>query len=167
MKIRFKEVIARGEIEGQARLESFAPMRILFLCTANACRSQMAEHWARHFAVEQGLMAAFASAGTVPSHPDARMLAVMAEAGVSVEGAQATALELYAVEDWDLAVTLCDGAAAACPLLPGVARTRHQPFPDPGAASGSEEEVLAEFRRVRDLIRDFVQGLLAEEAVPS
>ena len=134
-------------------------MRVLFLCTQNACRSQMAELWAKHLFPGGAIVAA--SAGTRPAVPHPRMLQVMEEAGADTSGARSKSVEEFLGQDWDLAVTLCDSAAEACPTLPGAGRTLHHPFPDPARATGSEEEVLAEFRRVRELIREYVSSLLS------
>lgn len=117
----------------------------------------MAEFWAR--ALHPGIVAA--SAGTRPAAPHPRMLEVMREAGVDVEGARSKHLDTLRGRDWDLVVTLCDQAAEACPVLPGARRVLHRPFPDPGDAGGGPAEQLTAFRRVRDQIRDFVQGLPA------
>lgn len=140
-------------------MPSSPPLRLLFLCTRNACRSQMAEIWARHLFPGQVVAA---SAGTRPGTPDPRMLQVMVEAGAEVAGARSKSLEEMLGRDWDLVVTLCDAAAEECPQLPGARRTLHRPFPDPAAATGSEEEVLALFRGVRDGIRSFVEDLVLD-----
>ncbi len=133
-----------------------APRRILFLCTHNANRSQMAELWARH--LHPARLEA-ASAGTEPSEPHALMLAVMEEAGVPTAGARSKSLSEFLGQDWDLVVTLCDSAAENCPVFPGARRTLHRGFEDP-----SREGSLEVFRRVRDQIRAFVDELAAGKA---
>jgi len=132
-----------------------APRRILFRCTHNANRSQMAELWARH--LHPGRLEV-ASAGTEPSEPHALMLAVMEEAGVPTAGARSKSLSEFLGQDWDLVVTLCDSAAENCPVFPGARRTLHRGFEDP-----SREGSLEVFRRVRDQIRAFVDELAAGE----
>ncbi len=130
--------------------------RVLFLCTQNACRSQMAELWARHLWDADCVVA---SAGTQPALPNPRMLQVMSEAGVEVATARSDSIELYIAQEWTLSVTLCDHAAAACPVFHGAHARRHVPFDDPAACQGNEEEVLAAFRRVREEIRAWIVEL--------
>jgi arsenate reductase len=133
-----------------------APLRILFLCTANSCRSQMAEGWTR--ALHPDRITA-CSAGTKPSavHPLTRQ--VMQEAGVDISGQQAKSLDQFLSEPFDWVITLCGEANESCPVFPGAVARVHVGFDDPTRASGSPEDVLAEFRRVRDEIRAFVAGL--------
>ena len=129
---------------------------VLFLCTQNACRSQMAELWAQALFGER-LRAA--SAGTNPTVPNPTMLEVMKEAGVQIYSARAKHVDELADQEWDLVVTLCDSAAEACPTLPGAGRVEHHPFPDPAQAEGSDDEILDAFREVRGAIRRFVAAL--------
>ncbi len=131
--------------------------RLLFLCTGNACRSQMAEGWARHLR-SQVLEAR--SAGTAPAGLDPRAVTVMAEVGVDLTGQYSkTVQEALAEGNFDYVVTVCDRAAESCPIFPGKARVLHQGFEDPAHGEGSEAEVLALFRRVRDEIRRYVESL--------
>ncbi len=132
-------------------------LRVLFLCTANSCRSQMAEGWAR--ALRGDSVQAF-SAGTAPRSVDPRAMAVMAEAGVDLTSHRSKSVE-DAGGPFDIVVTVCDSAREACPTVPGV-RTIHVPFDDPprlAADARSEAEALEAYRRVRDQIRDFVRTL--------
>ncbi|MDI6871925.1 MAG: arsenate reductase ArsC [Bacillota bacterium] len=129
------------------------PLRILFLCTGNSCRSQMAEGWTR--ALHRGKIEAF-SAGTQPAGINPLAVQVMREAGVDLSGHRSKHLSEFLGQPFDYVVTLCDDVHAACPVFPGARKTVHAGFPDPARAAGSPDEVLAEFRRVRDLIRDFV-----------
>ncbi len=131
------------------------PLRVLFLCTRNSCRSQMAEGWARH--LKAGQIEAY-SAGTAPTGVHPRAVRVMAEAGVDISGQRAKSVTEFAGREFDAAVTLCDDAREGCPFFPAK-KLVHRTFEDPAAATGSEEEVLAAFRRVRDEIRAFVQGM--------
>ncbi|PCH78594.1 MAG: arsenate reductase [Planctomycetota bacterium] len=137
-------------------------MRILFLCTENACRSQMAEHWANHLATAGGLAGSFASAGTNPTSPNPRMLQVMAESGIDCGQPRSRHLNDFVDSNWDLAVTLCDAAADSCPAFTAAKRFEHHPFPNPAQALGSEEEILREFRAVSLQIRDWVAMLIEE-----
>ncbi|TAN08248.1 MAG: arsenate reductase ArsC [Rhodanobacteraceae bacterium] len=139
--------------------------RILFICTGNACRSQMAEAWTRHLLGDR--IEAF-SAGTAPHAMDPRALAVMRECGVDMSGQRPKPLADVSDLPFDLVVTVCDHAATACPVWPGTARTVHHGFDDPprlARGAKDEREALQAYRRVRDQIRDFVQMLAAGKAV--
>jgi arsenate reductase len=134
-------------------------MKILFLCTGNSCRSQMAEGWAR--ALVNDLVEPY-SAGieTHGLNPDA--VRVMAEAGVDISAQQCKHVDELRGVPFDYVVTVCGHAHEHCPLLPGKASVVHVGFDDPprlAAGAASEEERLAPYRRVRDEIREFVQGL--------
>ena len=133
---------------------------VLFLCTGNSCRSQMAEGWARHL---HGARMVVRSAGIGTHGLNPRAVAVMAEAGVDISGHSSEQLSSQPLDDIDLVITVCDHAAGHCPVFPGRARVVHHAFDDPPALArnaSSEEEALAPYRRVRDEIRDFVQGSL-------
>jgi arsenate reductase len=136
--------------------------RVLFLCTHNSARSQMAEGLLRALA---GDRFEAASAGTEARGVHPLAVRVMAEAGVDIGGQTSKTLDPFVGEPWDHVITVCDSANEACPLFPG-ARTRlHWSFPDPSAASGSEPERLAAFRRVRDQIRARLESWLRSTAV--
>lgn len=134
-------------------------LRILFLCTGNSCRSQMAEGWARYLKSD---VLAPSSAGTGKHGLNPRAVAVMAEAGVDISGHYSkTAAELPDLE-FDYVVTVCDRAHDTCPYFPGRAKVVHVGFDDPpklAEDAASEEEALAHYRRVRDEIRAFVETL--------
>ena len=133
--------------------------RILFLCTGNSCRSQMAEGWARHLR-SHDLEAHSAGIETHGLNPNA--VAVMAEAGVDISGHRSTHLDELAHLEFDVVVTVCAHAHESCPVFPGRARVVHQGFDDPPALArdaAGEEEALEHYRRVRDEIRDFVATL--------
>jgi arsenate reductase len=138
------------------------PMKtVLFLCTGNACRSQMAEGWARELHPET-LQAS--SAGVRPHALDPRAVRVMAEAGVDISGHRSKDVSEFLGMDLDAVVTVCDRAQEACPVFPGRVRTLHRGFDDPprlAALARTEEEALAVYRRVRDEIRAFVESLPA------
>ena len=132
--------------------------RVLFLCTHNSARSQMAEGWLRHLAGDRFEVH---SAGTEATRVRPLAIRAMAEVGVDIAGQESKTLERYVPEAWDEVITVCDDANEACPLFPGGKRRRHWSFPDPSKATGSEEEQLATYRRVRDAIR----ARVAEELV--
>ena len=132
--------------------------RLLFLCTGNSCRSQMAEGWARHL---RGDAFEAHSAGLEARGLDPRAVAVMAEAGVDISGQRSQRLDETGL-DFDLVVTVCDHAAEHCPLFPGSAKVVHRGFDDPprlAADAAGEQEALGHYRRVRDEIREYVAGL--------
>jgi arsenate reductase len=124
---------------------------VLILCTGNSCRSQMAEGFLRSFA--PGLKVA--SAGTIPArqvHPIA--IRVMKEAGIDLTGQRPKNVDEFLHAGFDYVLTVCDDAKESCPVFTGrVGERLHRRFDDPAGATGTEEEILAEFRRVRDEIK--------------
>lgn len=132
--------------------------RILFLCTGNACRSQMAEGWLRHLA---GDRYESLSAGTAPAGLNPRAVAAMAECGVDISGQRSKSVTEFLADPPSLVVTVCDRAAESCPTFPGRVEVLRWSFPDPAAARGSEAEVRRVFREVRDAIRARVAALVA------
>jgi len=138
-----------------------ARLRILFLCTGNSCRSQMAEGWARHL---KGDVLAPSSAGLVAHGLNPRAVRVMAEAGVDISGQRSRSLDELAGERFDIVVTVCSHAHETCPVVPGAARVVHRGFDDPPSLTrdlADEEQILAVYRRVRDEIRAYVADLPA------
>jgi arsenate reductase len=136
-------------------------LKVLFLCTGNSCRSQMAEGWARHLKADQ--IEAY-SAGIEAHGLNADAVRVMAEAGVNISGQRSKRLEELRNVDFDYVVTVCDRAHESCPVFWGKAKVVHVGFDDPprlAAQAKSEEERLAPYRRVRDEIRTFVETLPA------
>jgi len=134
-------------------------IRVLFLCTGNACRSQMAEGWARRLLA--GRVEA-RSAGMRPSRPDPRAVEVMAEAGVDIAHQRSKHVREVIHLSFDAVVTLCGDAREHCPRFPGRTRVLHRGFDDPprlAAAAADAEEALRHYRRVRDEIRAFVERL--------
>jgi arsenate reductase len=134
-------------------------LRILFLCTANACRSQMAEGWARRL---KGDAIEAYSAGVKPGGLDPRAVRVMAEAGVDISGHRSKHVGELAGVPFDCVITVCDSAREACPLFPGRTRVIHAGFDDPphlARDAKTEDEALAPYRRVRDEIRVFIETL--------
>jgi arsenate reductase len=138
------------------------PIRVLFLCTHNSARSQMAEGWLRHLA---GDRFEAHSAGTEATRVRPLAVRAMAEEGVDIAGHASKTLERYRAEPWDYVVTVCDDANEACPVFPGGKRRLHWSFPDPSRATGTEEEQLAVYRRVRDAVRSKVQELISGSGV--
>lgn len=131
-------------------------LKVLFLCTGNSSRSQMAEGWAR--AIKADSIEAW-SAGTDPKDVNPKAIQVMAEAGVDISGQKSKHVESLMDIPFDFVITLCGDARDTCPIFPGDAKVVHHGFDDPARAEGSEEDVLAFFRRVRDEIREFVETL--------
>jgi arsenate reductase len=139
-------------------------IRIMFLCTGNACRSQMAEG----FAGTMGRAAVEAhSAGVSPAgyiHP--RAVAVMGEIGIDISGQKSKGIDEEILAKMDMVITLCGNAEATCPMTPPEIKRLHWPIDDPVGARGTEDEVMAEFRRARDEIRervaDLIEGLKKE-----
>ena len=136
-------------------------LKVLFLCTENACRSQMAEGLVNHDLA--GLVQAW-SAGVRPSRVNPRAIQVMGELGIDISHHRSKSLDDLGGEQFDLVITVCDNAAAQCPMFPGGTEILHISFPDPAKAKGSEEEILAEFRQVRDDLRKRLVPLLGEKA---
>ncbi len=128
--------------------------RILFICTHNSARSQMAEGWLRHLGNDQ--FEAY-SAGTEATHVRPLAIRAMAEVGIDISSQQSKTLDRYLGEPFDDVITVCDSAAEACPVFLGAKRQRHWSFPDPSQATGSEDEQLDVYRRVRDAIRSRIQ----------
>jgi arsenate reductase len=132
--------------------------RVLFLCTHNSARSQMAEGWLRALAGDRYEVA---SAGTEATGVHPLAVRAMAEVGIDLGSHTSKTLDRFVAEPWDLVVTVCDAASERCPLFPGAAARLHWSFEDPSSAPGSEEERLAVFRRVRDAIGARIRRWLA------
>jgi arsenate reductase len=133
--------------------------KVLFLCTHNSARSQMAEGLLRHLA---GDRFEAHSAGTEATHVRPLAIRAMEEIGVDISGQKSKTLEHYLGEPFDYVITVCDDANEACPFFPGAANRLHWSLPDPSAAAGTEEERLKVFRSVRDGLRDRVQAELVD-----
>ncbi len=133
--------------------------KVLFLCTGNSCRSQMAEGWAR--ALRPDDMKAW-SAGIEAHGLNPLAVKVMAEAGVDISRHRSKLVDELLEVPFDLVVTVCDNARESCPVFPGSARVVHHGFEDPpylAHEAADEEEALIHYRRVRDEIREFVAAL--------
>ena len=134
-------------------------LKILFLCTGNSCRSQMAEGWARH--LKSDCIEPY-SAGVSPYKVSSRAMAVMKEAGVDISGHHSKHVNELAGIDFDYVITVCDNAREKCPVFPGKAKMLHVAFEDPINTVGTPEEVLEAFRKTRDQIKAFVETLPQE-----
>jgi arsenate reductase len=134
-------------------------LKVLFLCTGNSCRSQMAEGWARRL---KGDVIEAYSAGVEPHGMNARAVAAMREAGVDITGQRAKHVDELKGIAFDYVVTVCDHAHESCPLFPGKTKVVHVGFDDPprlARDAATEDEAMSHYRRVRDEIRDFVSSI--------
>ncbi len=134
-------------------------LRILFLCTGNSCRSQMAEGWCRHLTGD--LIDAY-SAGVETHGLDVKAVQVMAEADIDISGHRSKNVDELKHIPFDYVVTVCDDAHERCPLFPGRTRVVHVNFDDPpqlAQDAKTAEEALGHYRRVRDEIRTFIETL--------
>lgn len=133
--------------------------KILFLCTGNSCRSQMAEGWARHL---KGDVIESFSAGIEKHGLNPLAVRVMAEAGVDISDHESKMISELAATDFDYVITVCDHAHESCPLFPGRTTVVRQGFDDPprlAAGAATENEALDSYRGVRDEIKEFVLSL--------
>ncbi len=133
--------------------------RVLFVCTGNSCRSQMAEGLLRHLGNER--FQAF-SAGTNPSTVHPLAIKAMDELEVDISGQASKGLEVFSGKAFDNVITVCDLARESCSVFPGEGRQLHWSFEDPAEAGGSEEERMDVFRSVRDQIRQQIERFLTE-----
>jgi len=132
-------------------------VNILFLCTGNSCRSQIAEGWGRHTG---GDAVSVQSAGIEAHGKNPRAIEVMREVGVDISGQESTIVDDHMLQRADVVVTVCGHADEQCPALPpGITRI-HWPLADPAKATGSNEEIMREFRATRDDIERRVRALL-------
>ena len=140
--------------------------RVLFLCTHNSARSQMAEGLLRHMA---GDRFEAMSAGTEATHVRPLAVQAMEEIGVDISGQESKTLARYLQEPFDYVITVCDDANEACPFFPGAQSRLHWSFEDPSRVEGSEEERLAVFRSVRDRICERIKDDLVatDEVMPT
>ena len=131
-------------------------IKILFLCTGNSCRSQMAQGWAEKLKKDQ--IEAF-SAGVFPTRVHPRVIQVMAEVDIDLADHYSKHLDELAGIDFDYVITLCDNAKELCPVYPQKTKIIHHPFSDPSVLMGSDEIITGAFRKTRDQIRDFISTL--------
>ncbi len=136
-----------------------AKLKVLFLCTGNSCRSQMAEGWARHL---RGEAIEAYSAGTEPRDVDPRAVRVMAEAGIDISRQRSKSVWELRDMEFDYVITLCDDAQGTCPFFPAKTAIVHHGFDDPprlAAGARDDEEAMGHYRRVRDEIKAYVETL--------
>jgi len=131
--------------------------KILVLCTGNSCRSQIAEGYLRYFA---GDKAAVYSAGVETHGVNPRAIATMAEDGIDISAHTSNNVTEYQGIPFDFVITVCDNAKERCPFFPTTAQQFHENFPDPAKATGSEEEIMQQFRAVRQLIKDYAASFV-------
>lgn len=134
---------------------------ILILCTGNSCRSQMMQGWLRHLDKNNKINVYSAGIDTHGLNP--RAIRVMQEAGVDISHHTSNHIDEYRDVYFDTIITVCDHAKENCPWFPSDAQRIHQSFADPASATGHEEEILNEFRRVRDEIRDFARQFISNQ----
>jgi arsenate reductase (thioredoxin) len=134
--------------------------KVLFLCTHNSARSQMAEGLLRHLAGDRFEVM---SAGTEATHVRPLAVRAMDELGIDISGQESKTLQRYLGETFDYVITVCDDANEACPVFPGARRRLHWSFEDPAQATGSEEERRRVFQSVRDQIRERMEEELLTE----
>lgn len=131
--------------------------RVLVVCTGNSCRSQMAQGFLQEFGGENWEIF---SAGIETHGLNQRAVRVMQETGVDISHHTSDHIDQYRDMEFDYVLTVCDHAQESCPLFPSSAEKIHHSFRDPANATGSEEEVLNDFRKVRDEIREFAQRFI-------
>ena len=144
-----------------AVVEGGAPIRVLFICTGNSARSQMAEALLRRAG---GDRFAVASAGTEPKGVNPLAIRALAEVGIDISGARSKSLLEFLDQPFDVVVTVCDRARESCPVFPGAERTLHWSLDDPAEATGSEEERLEVFRATRSEIQRRIRRFVREES---
>ena len=126
--------------------------RILVLCTGNSCRSQIAHGYLEHYAKD---MAEVYSAGIETHGVNPKAIAVMKEDGIDISSHTSNNINEYRNVDFDYVITVCDNAKEQCPVFPSTAKQFHQNFTDPAKVTGTEEEIMQQFRSVRDEIKKF------------
>jgi arsenate reductase len=134
-------------------------VNILFLCTGNSCRSQMAEGWARELG---GNRVVVQSAGIEAHGKNPRAIAAMREAGIDISSQESTIVTKEMLDKADIVVTVCGHADEQCPVLPAKVKKIHWPLTDPAKATGSEEAVMNEFRATREEVKKRITDLLAQ-----
>ena len=128
--------------------------KVLVLCTGNSCRSQIAEGYLRHFADGK---AAIYSAGVETHGVNTKAIATMKEDGIDISHHTSNNIEEYRNIDFDFVITVCDNAKERCPFFPSNAKKFHYNFPDPAKATGTEEEIMQQFRNVRNMIKEYAE----------
>jgi arsenate reductase len=134
-------------------------LKVMFLCTANSCRSQMAEGWARELG--KGILEPY-SAGLMAAGVHTKAAAVMKEVGIDIYGQQSKEIDRELLMKMDVIITLCGHAEQACPLTPPNIRRLHWPVEDPVGTRGTEEVIMNDFRRARDEIKNRITTFIRE-----
>ena len=134
--------------------------KVLVLCTGNSCRSQIAEGYLRYFA---GDKAEIYSAGIETHGVNSKAIEIMKRDGIDISGHTSNNIDEYMKVDFDYVITVCDNAKESCPYFPTKAVKLHHNFPDPGKALGTKEEVMEQFREVREMIRKYAQNFVNEK----
>lgn len=134
--------------------------KILVLCTGNSCRSQIAHGYLEHF-TDRNIVKVY-SAGVETHGVNPKAIATMKEDGIDISHHTSNNIDEYSDIDFDFVITVCDNAKERCPYFPSNAKKFHYNFPDPARATGSEKEVQAEFKRVRDLIKTYCIDFVKE-----
>jgi len=132
--------------------------KVLVLCTGNSCRSQIAHGYLNHFT--NGKTEVF-SAGVETHGVNPRAIATMKEDGIDISNHTSNNIEEYRDIDFDFVITVCDNAKERCPFFPSNAKKFHYNFPDPAKALGTEEEIMQQFRNVREMIKDYCKNFVA------
>ncbi|MCL9806653.1 arsenate reductase ArsC [Flavobacterium amniphilum] len=132
---------------------------ILVLCTGNSCRSQIAEGYLRHFA---GNKAVIYSAGIETHGVNPKAVSIMKEDGIDISNHTSNHIDEYRDIDFKFVITVCDHARESCPFFPTNAQMFHHNFPDPAKAVGSDAEIEAEFREVRDMVKEYCREFVGE-----
>lgn len=132
---------------------------ILVLCTGNSCRSQIAEGYLKHFA---GNKANVYSAGVETHGVNPRAIATMKEDGIDISGHTSNHIDEYRNIGFDFIITVCDNAKERCPYFPSNAVKFHYNFPDPARATGTDEEIMEQFRSVRQQIKDYCEKFVSD-----
>ncbi|MFI5204228.1 MAG: arsenate reductase ArsC [Flavobacteriales bacterium] len=135
---------------------------ILVLCTGNSCRSQIAHGYLQQFT---GNKARIYSAGIETHGVNPRAIAIMKEDGIDISGHTSNNVNEYKNVVFDYVITVCDNARENCPYFPATTKNIHQNFPDPAKAIGTEEEIMKEFRKVRDTIKSYCRNFVNEQFV--
>jgi arsenate reductase len=141
---------------------TFIKKRVLFLCTANSCRSQMAEGIVNHFLGDK--IEAF-SAGTEATYVNPTAIEVMKEIGIDISRHESKNLMAFDGQSFDYVITLCGNANETCPLYIGGAKKTHIGFNDPAKATGTQDEILKKFHRVRDEIKEKLTAFFQTEKI--
>ncbi|OAQ41707.1 protein tyrosine phosphatase [Pedobacter psychrophilus] len=133
--------------------------KILVLCTGNSCRSQIADGYLNYFAKEK---AQIYSAGVETHGVNPKAIETMIEDGIDISKNTSNNVEEYTDVNFDFIITVCDHAKERCPFIPSQAKKFHYNFPDPAKAKGTEDEIKQEFRRVRELIKEYCEQFVKE-----